>query len=85
MSCEECSRARATNGAWNRYDSRKCVFCAARLIQAIGRMQGDKQALSARRTASLKDSVEWGLDEARIRALVKSGLALAPVEKDRKK
>jgi hypothetical protein len=61
------------------------VFCAARLIQAIGRLQGDKEALSARRKAVLKDSVEWGLDETRIRALVKSGLALAPVEKDRKK
>jgi len=85
--CEECRAAAATKGLWNRYDSRKCVWCAARLLQAIGRRQAPREVLSKSKTASLRDSVAWGLDEAEIRKLAKGAMPLAPevVEKVAKK
>ena len=81
MACEDCKRARASDGKWMTFDCLKCVYCAARLIQVIGKQPITREEVAARRTAALKDSVARGLDEQRIRALAKGPLALEPVEK----
>lgn len=81
MSCVDCLHARSTDGRWNRFDSRKCVYCAARLLQAIGRRQVSREVISRRRTECLQESVAAGLDEARIRAMVKGPLAIEPVDR----
>lgn len=85
MACEECTRARASQGHWSMYDNRRCVYCAARLIQAIGKLQIPREDISRRRTVILQESVAAGHREARIRELVKGPLALEPVEKDKEK
>ena len=81
MACDECRHARNTSGLWNRFDSLKCIYCAARLIQVIGKRNAPRDQLSAERAKELKESVERGLDEQRIRELVKGPLALEPLEK----
>ena len=88
MPCWDCSAATETNGQWVRFDSLKCVFCAARLIQALARLnmrQGEthqthRKRISARRKAVLDDSVAAGLSEALIRDLVKGKMAVEPVK-----
>ena len=88
MPCWDCSAATETNGQWVRFDSLKCVFCAARLIQELARLhmrQGEtpqehRKRISARRKAVLGDSVAAGLSEALIRDLVKGKMAVEPVK-----
>lgn len=78
MRCEECTSAEKTKGLWNRYDNRKCVWCAARIIQAIGCRDVGRDEIARRRTEVLKESVAAGLDEALIRKLAKGPMALEP-------
>ena len=86
--CWDCYSATETNGQWVRFDSLKCVFCAARLIQALARLnmrQGEtpeqhRARISARRKVVLADSVAAGLSEALIRDLVKGKMAVEPVK-----
>lgn len=86
MACDDCQHARSTNGLWARFDSLKCVYCAARLIQVIGKRPGaTRDQISAARSAELKLSVERGLDEKRIRELVSGPLALEPMDKEKGK
>ena len=87
MPCWDCSAATETNGQWVRFDSLKCMYCAARLIQMLGRLnmrQGEtpeqhRARISARRKVVLADSVAAGLSEALIRDLVKGKMAVEPV------
>ena len=86
--CWDCYSATETNGQWVRFDSLKCPYCSARLIQALGRLnmrQGEthqthRERISARRKAVLDDSVAAGLSEALIRDLVKGKMAVEPVK-----
>lgn len=77
MNCDECDRARES-GKWRRFNSLACEYCAARLIQRIKGLDLPRDRISERCTAALRMSVEHGLDEARIRALVKGPMALEP-------
>ena len=56
----------------------KCIFCGARLIQLLGRLQIPVSECLDRRRAVLKDWVQWGHSEAEIRSLVKGPLAVEP-------
>ena len=87
MACWDC-RAATEAPNWRMFDSLKCVFCAARLIQTLGRLnmrQGEtpeqhRDRISARRKVVLADSVAAGLSEALIRDLVKGKMAVEPVK-----
>ena len=57
----------------------KCIYCGARLIQMLGRLQIPASECSARRRAVLSDWVKYGHSETEIRDLVKGSMALGPV------
>lgn len=84
--CWDCKAARETDGQWRLFDSLKCPWCAARLIQLLGRLnipQGEsptswRDKISARRKVVLADAVAAGLSEAQIRDLAKGPLAVQP-------
>ena len=78
MSCECCAAARECGNFGILFDSLKCVYCAARLIQRIGKMKIGIAECTARRKTVLADSVAAGLDENLIRKLVKGFMALEP-------
>jgi len=78
MSCECCAAARECGNFGRLFDSLKCVYCAARLIQRIGKMKIGISECTARRKTVLVDSVAVGLDEDLIRKLVKGFMALEP-------
>ena len=78
MSCECCNAARECGNFGRLFDSLKCVYCAARLIQRIGKMKIGIAECTARRKTVLADSVAVGLDEDLIRTLVKGFMALEP-------
>lgn len=81
MSCEECRAAIRTSGAWNRFDSGRCVYCAARHIQFIQRMKLPREEISARCTTALNEALSRGFDEKAIRAMVRGELAVEPAAK----
>ena len=70
MTCQTCQAATETNGACQMYDSPKCIYCSARLIQRIGRLRIAATEATSRRKAVLADAVAWGHSEAEIRRLV---------------
>ena len=78
MSCDCCQAARECGNYGRMFDSLKCVYCAARLIQYIGKIKKSVSECTARRKKVLADSVEAGLDECLIRKLVSGFLALEP-------
>ena len=55
-----------------------CIYCGARLIQALGRLPRPRDEIVARRRAVLADWVAYGHAEADLRELAKGALALAP-------
>ena len=58
-----------------------CLWCGARLIQKIGRLQLSASESTARKRAVLADWTAYGHSEIQIRRLVKAKeLALAPLE-----
>ncbi len=86
--CWDCNAASEAPN-WTMFDSLKCEWCAARLIQTLGRLnmrQGEspiqhRDRISARRKVVLADSIASGLDEAKIRELVKGPMAIAPAKR----
>lgn len=84
MTCPDCQAATETKGLWRRYNSLQCTFCAARLIQVLGRLnmpQGEtpttwRAKITARRKIVMADSVAAGLADADIRTLVKGPMAV---------
>ena len=77
--CKSCQASRETNGLWNTFDP-SCLFCGARLIQKIGRLQLSVTESTARKRAVLADWLALGHSELHIRALAKiKDLALEPV------
>lgn len=81
--CTTCAAARETNGCWTTFDSPKCIYCSARLIQQIGKLRTPtSEQITARRRVVLADAVKWGHDEKQLRSLAGlKDLALEPVEK----
>lgn len=79
LGCKTCALA---NPAWTQYDSPKCIYCAARLIQQIGKLRTPtSDEIAARRRAVLADAVAYGHPEMEIRRLAKlATLAFAPVK-----
>jgi hypothetical protein len=69
MPCTDCQAARETRDHWHLYDSPKCLFCTARLIQTLGRLPVSKVEITARRRAALADALAWGHSESEIRRL----------------
>lgn len=55
-----------------------CIFCGARLIQRIGKLPIAQSEAVLRRRAVLKDWVDWGHSEAKIRQLAKGPTAFSP-------
>jgi hypothetical protein len=68
MACEECAAARLYPG--HRRFELKCLWCGARLIQSIKRLESPtKEERSARCKAVLADWLKYGHSEEEIRAL----------------
>ena len=55
-----------------------CIYCGARLIQALGRLPRPKDEIVARRRKVLADWVAHGHSEQELRALAKGPRAIAP-------
>lgn len=87
MTCRDCLAARDTDGLWWLYDSPKCLYCTARLIQRIGKTRSPTSAeIAARRRVVLADAVAWGHSEAEIRELAsKKVLAAEPLPEGKRK
>lgn len=81
MSCTECAAATASSGAWSQFDSARCKYCAARLIQCIGKLTSPSNDYKTiRRRAVIDVAVMAGMNEAEIRALAKQKeMAVEPV------
>ena len=80
MTCQTCQAATETNGLCPMYDSPKCIFCTARLIQRIGKLPIAISEATARRRVVLADAVAWGHAELEIRRLVAlKVMCVAPV------
>ena len=87
MTCPSCTASRETQGHWRQYNTPKCLFCAARLIQTIGtKNHRPRDEIIARKRAVLRDATEWGHSEKEIRAMAALKVpALEPlVERARK-
>ena len=77
MTCKTCTASRETQGLWRMFDP-ACIFCGARLVQKIGRLQIGRTEATARRKQALADWMALGHSEKEIRALVKGPIAHAP-------
>jgi len=77
-----CSTCALANPLWTQYDSPKCIYCTARLIQQVGKMRTPtSDEIAARRRVVLADAVAFGHSEMEIRRLVKlKALAFEPVK-----
>lgn len=85
MTCKDCAASTETGSNWRQYDSPKCIYCTARLIKQIGTLRAPTSAeIVARKRAVLADAMEWGHQEAQVRALVKDGPLVEPVGGKRK-
>lgn len=81
MACDCCQRARECRdqGFQYRFFSPTCLWCGARLIQAIGRLPIARDSSVSRRRAVLDDWMQYGHAEQELRELAKaSDLPLEP-------
>ena len=76
MMCPHCKEARS-NLHHCSYTP-KCLWCGARLIQAIGGLSIPASQASQRKRAVLNDWVAWGHSEKTIRTLVQGERAIGP-------
>lgn len=85
MSCQDCSASRESSGAHRLFDP-LCLFCGARLIQAIGKLPISPESVIARRRAVLADWMAMGHAEQDLRDLAKAKApALEPIAKAARK
>lgn len=76
--CADCDAARDTRGHWFRFDP-LCLWCGARLIQQIQRLQRPREERASRCRAVLTDWMSYGHTERELRELAASGsMPLAP-------
>lgn len=80
MACSDCLAARETSGHWRMFDP-LCIFCGARLIQRIGRVDATDAEIKQRRKVVLADWMKYGHAEQEIRELVKGPMAVEPITK----
>jgi len=77
--CKDCQAAKETSGLWPYFNSPKCPYCTARLIQRIGKLRTPtSDAITARRRVVLTDAVMYGHEESLIRKLAKGPLPVSP-------
>lgn len=76
--CIECASARDTSGLWRRYDL-ACLWCGARLVQAIGQLAIGAAEVKLRRVKVINDWTNYGHDREALRTLAKAtAMALQP-------
>ena len=80
MSCPCCKDARDWPGTVAaRTYTPACLYCGARLIQALGKLRQPREEIAERRRKVLADWIAHGHPEADLRALAKcDALPLAP-------
>lgn len=69
--CDECAAARETQGLWQRYDP-ACLWCGARLVQAIGRCGVSSDRVKQRRLRVIADWAAHGHDRESLRTHARS-------------
>ena len=80
MACRECYLARESAGLYRLF-SPNCLWCGARLIKQLGRLQIAASVCTARRRAVLADWLKYGHSETELRALAKAPeLPLEPLD-----
>jgi hypothetical protein len=84
MACTHCQQARETAGA-HRFFSPTCLWCGARLIQAIGRLQIAVSQSVERRRKVLADWMAMGHAEQELRTLAKGPMPVEPLDFGRDK
>ena len=85
MTCTDCLAATETKGLWTRFNSPQCIFCAARLIKSIDTLRTPTSAeISALRRVELEIALDYGHSEMEIRAMVKTGQLVQPVEQQKR-
>ena len=73
MPCLDCLAATQTQGLWRQYNTLGCKYCAARLIQQLGKLRTPTgEQIIARRRAVIGGAIANGHSEAGIRELAKS-------------
>ena len=73
MPCKDCQAATTTLGLWRQYNPLGCKYCAARLIQELGKLKTPtSEQIIARRRAVIGIAIAHGHSELEIRALAKS-------------
>jgi hypothetical protein len=80
MACQDCHRA--SIGPGYPLHCPTCLWCGARLLKTIGRMQITAEQSVARRRKVLADWVAHGHSEQDLRALAKGPTPLAPTGQD---
>ena len=76
--CADCDAARDTRGHWFRFDP-LCLWCGARLIQQIQKLQRPREERANRCRTVLADWMSYGHAERELRELAASGsMPLAP-------
>lgn len=76
MRCKCCHIAKTFPGY--RMFCPSCLWCGARLIQALGQLEIPAAEISKRRRAVLEDWMSHGHDEQAIRTLVMGRTAIGP-------
>lgn len=79
MACLQCQHARESAGL-HRFFSPNCLWCGARLIQSIGRLQIAASQSVERRRRVLADWVAMGHAEQELRALAKGPMPVEPLD-----
>lgn len=80
MPCMNCNAARQAPDY--RMHCPSCIFCGARLIQSIQRLDRPREEIRDRCRAVLSDWIAMGHDEQALRALAKGPRALEPESSD---
>ena len=77
-----CSTCALENPLWPMYDSPKCIYCTARLIQSLDKLRSPTSSgIAVRQRVVLQDAVAYGHSETEIRRLAKlKALAFEPVK-----
>ena len=77
--CACCSASRETAGNSPYFDP-ACLFCGGRLIAKLGTLKQLPSIITQRRKNVLKDWMQMGHSEARLRELAKAPESLEPIE-----
>ena len=84
ITCPSCQDAIETNYLCLIFNTPQCSYCTARLIRAIGQLKTQTSAeITARRRVVLATALDYGHSETEMRALVKSGPWVQPLEREK--